>query len=76
LSEHSRFDVEVAWTWLKLAGQGKVAHGPLLGWGKMKGHEFYMHEWQATEPPFLMVREIGKTYRESLNCIISVDTLS
>lgn len=70
LSEHSRFDLEVAWAWLKLASQDKVAHGPLLGWGKMQGHEFYMHEWDAEEPSFLMVREVGKTYKESLNCII------
>jgi hypothetical protein len=45
LSESSKFDVQVAHVWLQHVCQNKVPHGPLLGWGKMQGHELYMHEW-------------------------------
>ena len=67
LSEASRYDIQVANVWVESLCNKKVPHGPLLGWGKMKGHELYMHEWAATEKPFLMVRVPGSTYKECLS---------
>lgn len=64
LDERSLFDIGVANVWLQHVCKSQVPHGPLLGWGKMKGHELYMHEWRADEKPFLMVRVPGTTYAE------------
>jgi hypothetical protein len=67
IDERSMFDLEVAQVWLQHASQSRIPHGPLLGWGKMKGHELYRHEWRADEKPFLMARIPGTPYEESLH---------
>ncbi len=58
LSPESTFDFLVMRAWTSKAHSCIIAHGPLLGNGKMKGHELYEEKGQGD--PFIMARVPGK----------------
>ena len=62
LSEPTRGKVEVSTAWVKLGMVGELAHGPLLGWAKIRGHELFKERHGTHE--FINVRIPGLTWEE------------
>ena len=65
LSRRSAFDLKVALEWVEALAQRSVPHGPLLGWGKMMGHQFYQQPFEpSSHKTFIMVKAPDRDYNK------------